>query len=348
MRKRSVKAGVLLATAVTLQTGSLQSVWAADTYTMTYRAGAVAVFDRVRAEEVLRQDGFFEEQMEITDNYIKLTLERGAKIPDFSQTQWEACVKISDPEKYFILPDANWEAQAGKKLEKNEECVLDYGVLVNPVEYQIQFVDTESKTPLTAPIIGYGNEGDRISYTPLPIEGYTTQEQTETIKLKKNEPNKLIFSYKSTLQAQTETKVVEQERVVTTTVPGRTVIQHNSTSATNGTNPMTVTENQALSRTDTTSGRNQQEAGNKKQSEEVKQESDDAAKTTEQKTPSDSGKQKSDITIIKEEEVPKTVPKQKKKNPLIKILAAAASGVALLAASGIWVAKKRKKRKQNS
>ena len=61
-------------------------------------------------------------------------------------------------------------------IRHNEEYVLDYGVLVDPVPYSVTFVDKESGEAVAAPIMGYGSEGERITFAPVTVEEYESDD----------------------------------------------------------------------------------------------------------------------------------------------------------------------------
>ena len=216
-------------------------VYAADTYTITYRAGDVGTFDVKGWEQTLNQAGYDSSTTEITENYIKIKAAKGAEVPDFSQTQWEANTDIAQEQTYFILTESKWGPAEGAIVTRNQDYVVDYGVLVNPVKYEIAFVDAATGAAIAPPVISYGNEGEQISCTPIAVQDYETAAQPATLTLKKDEENQILFSYNSTLVPETEERTVQQTETVTRTEPGQTVVLPNNNSNTANTTTITDT-----------------------------------------------------------------------------------------------------------
>lgn len=219
----------------TMTTGLLP-VYAADSYTVTYRAGNIGTFDVAGWAQTLSQAGYDSSTTEITENYIKIKTAKGAAVPEFSQTQWEANTDIGEAQTYFMLAESDWGPSDGATVTRNQDYVVDYGVLVNPVRYEIDFVDAATGTAIAPPVISYGNEGEKISCTPIAVSDYATVAQPATLTLKKGAENQVLFSYNSTLVPETEERTVQQTQTITRTEPGQTIVLPNNNPNSNANN----------------------------------------------------------------------------------------------------------------
>ena len=82
------------------------------------------------------------------------------------------------------------------QVNQNIELVLDYGVLIDPVDYVIRYVDTEGN-PLAAQLDSVGNAGDVVNSKAKVIEGYTVDSETKSLTLsgEAGAANELVFVY---------------------------------------------------------------------------------------------------------------------------------------------------------
>ena len=146
-------------------------VYAADSYTVTYRPGNVGYFaleaneegnKQAMAEAVANQEyGGYE--YEVTKNgAIKLYLASGSSIP-------AAPTYIQAQAGYFVQNTASWGPN-GDVASKNTDYVVDYGKLVDGVEYTVQYVDSESGESIAPVYITQANIGETRSVSaPLQI-----------------------------------------------------------------------------------------------------------------------------------------------------------------------------------
>ncbi len=187
------------------------------TYTITIRTGNTGTFDVKKISTT---------NTEVTENYIRYTLIRGnsLKSAEFFKEDsnlysfLEHVLIVEDG--YFLRPISDWANGAvGKTISRNTEYVLDYGKLVDPVEYSISYVDSQSGEQIATPTIAYKNDGDTVECFPLAIEGYTTTNESIRMTLKKGGTNSVTFSYTYTGENGTTTNIV------TTYLPGETITQ---------------------------------------------------------------------------------------------------------------------------
>lgn len=212
---KKIAAGVLAATLMLTA-----SVWGTEvkadgkTYTVTFRAGNVGAFDLNKVSDT--------DKIDVEENYIKFTVERGTSVSQFfGENGINAYfLNVTSVDAGYRLKDVTEleENIAAKEINRNTEYVLDYGKLVDPVEYSIEFVDAESKEQIASPTIAYGNDGDEILCEPLTIASYTTKDKAQTITLEKGKENVVTFSYTYTgEETTTETN--------TTIVPGEVITE---------------------------------------------------------------------------------------------------------------------------
>lgn len=183
-------------------------------YTVTFRAGNVAVFD---LDKINLPQG-----TEVTENYIKIKVAKGDKITSIVQN-WETDAKLTawfsnclKYEKEAVYRLKNFSNVADNVISKNTEYVLDYERLIDPVSYTVSFIDRESKEQIAAPKIVYGNAEETITVLPVEMADYTPTESSKTLKLEKGKENTATFEYNYTGHVDTITSTV------TKVIPGTT------------------------------------------------------------------------------------------------------------------------------
>lgn len=183
-------------------------------YTVTFRAGNVAVFD---LDKINLPQG-----TEVTENYIKIKVAKGDKITSIVQN-WETDAKLTawfsnclKYEKEAVYRLKNFSNVADNVISKNTEYVLDYERLIDPVSYTVSFIDRESKEQIAAPKIVYGNAEETITVLPVEVADYTPTESSKTLKLEKGKENTATFEYNYTGHVDTITSTV------TKVIPGTT------------------------------------------------------------------------------------------------------------------------------
>lgn len=183
-------------------------------YTVTFRAGNVAVFD---LDKINLPQG-----TEVTENYIKIKVAKGDKITSVVQN-WETDAKLTawfsnclKYEKEAVYRLKNFSNVADNVISKNTEYVLDYERLIDPVSYTVSFIDRESKEQIAAPKIVYGNAEETITVLSVEVADYTPTESSKTLKLEKGKENTATFEYNYTGHVDTITSTV------TKVIPGTT------------------------------------------------------------------------------------------------------------------------------
>ena len=97
-----------------------------------------------------------------------------------------------------MLDESAWGPKASDTVRHNKEYVLDYGTIVNPVSYTVNYVDAESGDAVAAPIFSYGSAGDSVTVAPVTISEYETDDEAVTFTLDKNSDNTVTFEYSYT------------------------------------------------------------------------------------------------------------------------------------------------------
>lgn len=191
MRKSKMSViGAFLAVAATIFVSSGQ-VYAADTYTVTFRPGNVGYFsteanqegDRKAMATAVAAQEYSGYTYEVTaKGAIKVTVLAGEAVPS-------APTYIQADAGYFAKSASVW-GPAGEKCDRNVDYVVDYGKLVDGVEYTVKYVDSSSGESIAPVYIAQANIGETIKVTaPKTIEvGAATykRDSKATVELKLN------------------------------------------------------------------------------------------------------------------------------------------------------------------
>ena len=206
--KKSKKTiGLIVALTCMLAVLPISTVKAASTVTVTFRAGQSGEFDTSLAESISNSN------VKVAKDYIKITVakpdsgvltagqifESGFGTADIDSV----FARITHHDNVALLSAADWKYDSSNQIKHNKEYVLKYGVLVDPVMYTVRFMDVSSYDAATdrytqeiaAPIINYGNAGDKITVKSALIDNYATTEKEYTINLSKNGDNTHSFYY---------------------------------------------------------------------------------------------------------------------------------------------------------
>lgn len=189
------------------------SVSAAKSVTITLRAGNVGTFNTENVEAMVNEANTAS-NVEYTENYIKitgssdLTFEQlvssnlGVAYGSVSDINYALSQIVDVEEGYMLLSEDEWGPAKEDTFKRNDEFVLDYGVLVNPVKYTVNFYDFESYDSETdtydsvaAPIIAYGSDGDEITVEPILVNHYSTNNEAVTLTLSESNPENNVVSF---------------------------------------------------------------------------------------------------------------------------------------------------------
>lgn len=142
------------------------NVYAADTYTITFRPGNVGYFaieanaegDRQDMAEAVAEQQYGGYEYEVTANgAIKVEVAAGAVAP-------QAPIYIQAEDGYFVKNAASWGPD-GQAVDRNADYVVDYGKLVNGVEYVVEYVDSASGESIAPVYIVQANVGESRTVT---------------------------------------------------------------------------------------------------------------------------------------------------------------------------------------
>lgn len=230
MRKHSLMkkiASGVMALAMTVALMPAMNAQAASEYTVTFRPGNVGQF------------GIASE-----DNTSKTAQEMAQEVADILYGQYETTVTEMGAIKVkvaagsdmpiapgYVIADAGycvrtWGPAAGEKVTKNVDYVVDYGRLIDGVEYTVKYVDEESGESLAPFLTAYANVGDTIEVSaPATIvtsdagQYVLTSEATQELTISADaEENVIVFTYAYDYDPGTVTEDV------VVTVPGDTVV----------------------------------------------------------------------------------------------------------------------------
>ena len=193
--------------------------------TLTFRSGDVGEIDVTKATAMVEDnDGV---DVRITQNYVKITVDKEAvyNLGDvvraaFGTSDVDGVFnRISLHPGYSLLSSSKWGFDKSEEIKHNEEFVLDYGKLVDPVMYTIRFYDVNSYDANTdayiqevaAPIINYGNAGDVIEFNSALISNYATAVKSASIVLSNDSDNQYNFFYDYTGNEFDEDNVVFED-----------------------------------------------------------------------------------------------------------------------------------------
>lgn len=185
---------------------SVVPVQAAATYTLTFRSGNVGSFDTTKVNAAVKNSSL----VEVKKEYIRVKAKRGTSVASAVYDAFGRAVQgsgdmnamflsfLSENKGYTMLDESVWGPKASDTVRHNKEYVLDYGTIVNPVSYTVNYVDAESGDAVAAPIFSYGSAGDSVTVAPVTISEYDTDDEAVTFTLDKNSDNTVTFEYSYT------------------------------------------------------------------------------------------------------------------------------------------------------
>ena len=229
---------------------SVVPVQAAATYTLTFRSGNVGSFDTAKVNATVKNSSL----VEVKKEYIRVKAKRGTSVASAVYDAFGRAVQgsgdmnamflsfLSENKGYTLLDESTWGPKASDTVRHNKEYVLDYGTIVNPVSYTVNYVDAKSGDAVAAPIFSYGSAGDSVTVAPVTVSEYATDDEAVTITLDKNSDNTVTFEYSYTgetfVPGETIRRTVTeyQTNVVTVTQPQNNNNNNNNANANNADN----------------------------------------------------------------------------------------------------------------
>lgn len=358
MRKNSLMKKLvsgIMALAVSVVLVPAMDVQAASEYTVTFRPGNVGQF------------GIASE-----DNSMKTVKDMAQEVADIYYAQYETTVTENGAIKVkvsagaampatpgYVIPDEGycvraWGPEQGETVRKNVDYVVDYGRLIDGVEYTVKYVDEESGESLAPFATAYANIGDTVSVNaPATIttsdagEYVLTSAATQELTLTADAASNVItFTYAYNYDPGTVTEdvivnvpgdtVVNTETVTTyvdngtTVVPGATVIQGADADA----NADADAENQDADA----------QGGETPDAEDENAGDQGTVEIEEDETPlaDGSGDAEDELVSIEDEEAPLSA-LEREHNGNAAIIVASVFGVAAVALAAVWLQSRRKK-----
>ena len=205
-----------------------------DTYTITFRPGNVGYFAVSKNPQGDRNEMAKEVASRLYGAYPYEVTKHGAiKVEVKENQQIPAAPTYIQPEEgYFVKDSSSWAPQG--TATRNEDYVVDYGKLINGVEYTVEYVDQASKESIAPVYIAQANEGEERSITAPAVIVLSdaavyrlVSQATQTILLDKDAAKNVItFEYVAdpTATVVDEVLIDGEGRIITTTDTVTTVI----------------------------------------------------------------------------------------------------------------------------
>lgn len=235
-KKSFLRACVALAVMLMLPS---MNVYAADTYTVTFRPGNVGYFALTANPEGDKQQmaqevaaSLYGDSATVTKNgAIKVEVSAGAAAP-------AAPTYIQTQEGYFVKEVSGW-GPGNLPVDRDLDFVVDYARLVDGVEYTVEYVDSVSKESIAPLYITRANIGEERTVTApaqIVISGgaiYNLRSEASITRTLDADASKNVFTFEYTA-APSETVIEEvvitrDGEIVTTTEYITTTIDNGTT-----------------------------------------------------------------------------------------------------------------------
>ncbi len=219
------------------------NVYAAESYTVTFRPGNVGYFameknaegDKKTMAEAVAASQYAAYDYEVTPHgAIKVTVNAGNAIPG-------APTYIQAEDGYF--EKNGWEPTGGI-VDRDMDFVVDYARLVDGVEYTIEFVDSASGESIAPAYIAQANKGESRTETApaqIVISGgavYNLSSAASITLVLDADATKNVFTFKYTMAPAgtviEEVIIGEDGEIITTTDYVTTTINNGTTVAPGG------------------------------------------------------------------------------------------------------------------
>ena len=225
-KKSFVSACVALALILMLPS---MNVYAANSYTVTFRPGNVGSFQQDAVDSLTNSYGA-ENVTVTTHGAIKVTVNAGVEIP-------AAPTYIQAKDGYFVK--AGWASTDANKVDRDMDFVVDYARLVDGVEYTIEFVDSASGESIAPAYIAQANKGESRTETApaqIVISGgavYNLSSAASITLVLDADATKNVFTFKYTMAPAgtviEEVIIGEDGEIITTTDYVTTTINNGTT-----------------------------------------------------------------------------------------------------------------------
>lgn len=212
MRNKSGKIALAMMLALTLST---TPTYANEKrfYHITYSPGLIGKFKQSLVDEYKKVYGEEDVIVSKVTGAIRIKASVDENMPN-APTQNDIEFKNAEDSSQYYVKSGGWEPSS-TNIKQNETFVVQYGALVDGVDYTIRYVDAITNTDVATPVLGKANKNETIAAYAKNIEGYTFDTQSKTKVLVENaEENILTFYYTA------EDDTIYIENVVNNVVPG--------------------------------------------------------------------------------------------------------------------------------
>lgn len=210
----------LLVALIMLVTMTQSALAAQRYYKITYAPGILATFKDSLVNEYKEKYGTQNVVQSSVTGAITITVAAKQDMPNAPTANDIEYKKSESATQYYVLTNG-WQP-ASTRVTENATYVVQYGALLNGVEYTIRYVDKTSNIDLETPVIARSNGGQTLIAYAKVLDGYTFDSQSKSMTLSQDGSKNIItFYYTNTNSTSNETQVIENvvTNVVTPTNP---------------------------------------------------------------------------------------------------------------------------------
>lgn len=213
---KNKSSNIALALALSLSVVSMPAHAAEKKYNITYSPGLLGEFKESLIEEYKKTYGAEDVTVsEVTGSVtVKVAISENMPMVDPSDVVFK---NEEDAEQYYVL--TNGWGPASMNPVQNETFVVQYGALVDGVDYTIRYVDDTTNTDVAMPEMGKANVDETIAAYAKVVEGYTFDTQSKMMTLTKDEEKNVLTFYYT---AEDDTIYVDQ--IITEVIPGDVIV----------------------------------------------------------------------------------------------------------------------------
>lgn len=174
-------------------------------YKITYAPGVIATFKDSLINEYKEKYG--------TQNVVQSQITGAITITVAAKQAMPNAPTANDIEykenqtQYYVLT-SGWQP-ASTQVTENATYVVQYGTLINDVEYTIRYVDRTSNIDIETPVIARANKDEALIAYAKVIDGYTFDTQTKSIVLGSDAAQNVITFYYTNEGTSNEQQVVD-------------------------------------------------------------------------------------------------------------------------------------------
>lgn len=214
---KNKKGLIVTAIALTMSMGSMQVKAVEKNYWITYSPGALGEFKESLVERYEKEYGAEDVEVSKATGAIRIKVEAQEDMPN-APTANDITFKNSEHDGQYYVMTSGWQPASAKVLS-NATYVVQYGALVEGVDYTIRYVDAVTNVDVETPVMGKANVNETIAAYAKNIEGYTFDSQSKTTVLVEDaEKNVITFYYTA------EDDTVYVDEIINNVIPGDVVV----------------------------------------------------------------------------------------------------------------------------